>query len=226
MSNSEAMLTPQQEELVNNNQKLTHFVVNKFSNVPYYQNIQDDLYSTALFGLCKAVQKYDISNKAAFSTFAITVMRNEILMFLRRIRNKPVVQSIEEPIYRGNDSAPILLKDMLESKEAEIPFYLDRSFIGNFWDTILQTLKNERIKQSYILRAQGLSYTQIGIRLGVTRAYISKVFRIYDIKIKERVLATYESIEDRKYENYPLRSEYITEEEYIKAYNTYILKNK
>lgn len=73
-------MTKEQEKLVNENIKLAGFVARKFLH--YFNNSTaysyDDVFQIASIGLCKAAETYESDRDCSFSSYAYTVMRNEI----------------------------------------------------------------------------------------------------------------------------------------------------
>ena len=86
------------EKLFNDNLKLAHYVLNeKFQgkNTYFPGNDYDDLTQVAYIGLWKACITFKPDKKINFSTYAIKVIYNEILMLKRSLmRNKLLNDSI------------------------------------------------------------------------------------------------------------------------------------
>ena len=70
-------------KLVENNLALVHFIVKKHHNNIFKGNEYDDLYSYGTIGLIKAVEKYDVTLKIKFSTFAYQKIYYSIIDGLR-----------------------------------------------------------------------------------------------------------------------------------------------
>ena len=87
-------LSTEQRKLVEENHNLIYAVIHRL-------NLSvEDYYDIAAIGLCKAAIKYD-SERGMFSTFAFSVIRNEILMDKRKDRAMARNGFISEPIYNG-----------------------------------------------------------------------------------------------------------------------------
>lgn len=83
------MLTPEQEKIFEENQNLVYSVINTYvSNAGMYGiNDYEDLVQIARVGLCKAIISYK-PEKAAFSSYAFTVMRNHLYNTIRNANNE------------------------------------------------------------------------------------------------------------------------------------------
>ena len=87
--NSEA-----RNELINHNIALViNQVVKKFCTNNYDRR---DLVSIGLIGLIKSVDTFDVNRNISFSTYATKCIDNEILMFLRRDKNKSYLIPVED----------------------------------------------------------------------------------------------------------------------------------
>lgn len=75
-------MTDTAKRLVEDNINLARFVAHQFSNTGM---TYEDVEALAFYGLTKAAFSYD-SSKAKFGTYAATVIRNEIMMTLRKKR--------------------------------------------------------------------------------------------------------------------------------------------
>lgn len=91
------MLTAKQKKLVEDNMALIFFTLKKY-NYPV-----DEFYDLGAIGLCKAAAKYDPEKGAAFSSYAVQSIRNELSHWKtidgRYLR--PAI-SIDEPLPDGN----------------------------------------------------------------------------------------------------------------------------
>jgi RNA polymerase sigma-B factor len=68
------------EEILERNQGLLHSVLRQFS---YFPDPYEDLLQVANMGLIKAVQRYDGSKRAGFSSYAVAIVDGEIRHYLR-----------------------------------------------------------------------------------------------------------------------------------------------
>lgn len=68
------------EEILERNQGLLHSVLKQFT---YFPDPYEDLLQVANMGLIKAVQRYDGSKKAGFSSYAVAIVDGEVRHYLR-----------------------------------------------------------------------------------------------------------------------------------------------
>lgn len=74
------------EQLLLNNTGIVGFVLKKMSLNP----LDEDLFSTGMIGVVKAINTFDVDKNIKFVTYAETVVRNEILMILKK-KNYPFI---------------------------------------------------------------------------------------------------------------------------------------
>lgn len=68
------------EQIVERNQGLLHSVLKQFT---YFPDPYEDLLQVANMGLIKAIQRYDGSRKAGFSSYAVALVDGEVRHYLR-----------------------------------------------------------------------------------------------------------------------------------------------
>lgn len=166
---------------------LVGFTIKKF----FPQLISDDdLYQVGLIGLWKATEKFNKS-KAAFSTFAIKCIRNEVIMELRRRDRKDrlVPLSLDAPVLGLDDSGSGIVTYM------ESSIVTDDSTLPNNVDIELRlkelfTKLNARDARILELRLQGYTLSEIGEDRGVNTGRTTVLNRLNYIKevLNENVL--------------------------------------
>ena len=70
----------QKQEIAEANVRLVHYALRKIANTGYEY---DELFSIAMLGYAKALDKYDTDRNVKFSTYATKCITNEIFCFLR-----------------------------------------------------------------------------------------------------------------------------------------------
>lgn len=114
--------TGAREQLILYNMRLAFHVAHKFAECGLDD---DDIFSVATIGLIKAVDYYDLSKETAFATFAITCIRNQILMEIRKRNNQKYLLLInddqdedeEEDLISNAADDELLPEELLEIKE-------------------------------------------------------------------------------------------------------------
>ena len=101
---------PAREKLIRHNLRLVAHIVKKYYALP---GDQEDLVSIGTIGLMKAVDTFDATRKARFSTYASRCIENEIRMQFRRERKSGSTVSLQETLEADGESA-LTLADVLQ----------------------------------------------------------------------------------------------------------------
>lgn len=99
------------ETLIRHNLRLVVHVAKKYYAQP---SDQEDLISIGTIGLMKAVDTFDSTRKARFSTYASRCIENELRMHFRRERRNGVVVSLQETLEAGKEDSALTLFDVLQ----------------------------------------------------------------------------------------------------------------
>jgi RNA polymerase sporulation-specific sigma factor len=75
---------------------------------------QDDLISIGTIGLIKAVNTFDSTRQARFSTYASKCIENELRMQFRRERKSAATVSLQETLETAKDESALTLSDVLQ----------------------------------------------------------------------------------------------------------------
>ena len=96
--------------LITHNLRLVVYIAKKFDSC---QTATEDLVSIGTIGLMKAVDTFDATRKARFSTYASRCIENEIRMQFRRERKSGQTVSLQEALETDGDSA-LTLADVIQ----------------------------------------------------------------------------------------------------------------
>lgn len=154
-------------KLITDNIQLAHYVARQF----YSNNVEyDDLVGIASLGLVKAAEKFDPQKGFKFSSFAVPVMRNEILQEFRRIRKRVECVSLHEPL--GSEETGLELMDMILDEQDRYKVIEEVMLIKQQMDKL--TKQEQRALQ---LNAQhpDLSQEQKSNIIGVSQSYYSRL---------------------------------------------------
>ena len=99
------------ETLIRHNLRLVVHVAKKYYAQP---SDQEDLISIGTIGLMKAVDTFDSTRKARFSTYASRCIENELRMHFRRERKSGTTVSLQETLEAGKDNTALTLSDVLQ----------------------------------------------------------------------------------------------------------------
>ena len=86
------------EKLIRHNLRLVAHIAKKYYAQPCDQ---DDLISIGTIGLMKAVDTFDSTRRARFSTYASRCIENELRMHFRRLRRGGTTVSLQETLEAG-----------------------------------------------------------------------------------------------------------------------------
>lgn len=131
------------DELFDNNIKLAYFTANKYLSFGLKMGIMDDLKQEALEGLWKACVNFQDKKGVKFSTFAITVINNQILMYLRKYKKQPTMLSLQQEIGDQIYLQNIIRdeKDYFGELYEEIETHKVKSLISNSTSKDMEVLK-------------------------------------------------------------------------------------
>ena len=150
------------QQLIEDNLKLVYHVIHKY----YPSNANDeDIIQCGMLGLCKAADKWD-ETKSQFSTFACSCIKNEIKLEFRRRSKHHGILSLDYEVY-GDDGEKSTFGDFIVSEE-------DIEYVDLGID-YRRLSKREQAICEYC--KQGLSYADIGRKLGISRSAVWKASR-------------------------------------------------
>ena len=162
--------------LIERNLRLVAHIMKKY----YAQTAQqEDLISIGTIGLMKAVDTFDATRKARFSTYASRCIENEILMHLRKTVKQKLEVSLDEPLNVDWDGNELLLGDILGTDGDVVGQGIEDEVDRQLLHIALNKL-GAREKRIIELRF-GLNgcreYTQkqVADMLGISQSYISRL---------------------------------------------------
>ena len=155
--------TSAREQAILANQELVRYVIKSLG----LNAFDEDLFQTGCIGLIKAVHSFDFEKNIKFSTYAAKVIRNEILMTLRKKHIN--AQSLDELF--TIDGFETSLMDMISDNicmEDELisTMYLEQAF---------SKLNNNEKKIIYLHFIKGTKQHELAKMMGFTQSYISRM---------------------------------------------------
>lgn len=167
------------KKIVEHNLKLVIFIVNNVFSYWYSQNIVDkeDLISSGVVGLIKAIDSFDLDKKNQFSSYASMCISNEIKLFLRKFKHSANMLSLDQKIRidssENEDSLMYFIQDnkdyyddILEKNEYEL--------IDNIVDKLPDKYK-KIVKMYFGFGMERMSQQKIADVLGLSQCYISRL---------------------------------------------------
>lgn len=164
-----------EEELIKHNINLVSYIV----NLKFRDNQDDEeLISEGRVGLVKAIKNFDFSRKIKFSTFAGTCITNQILNFLKQIKKQQHVDSLERPIFQGDNDGT--LQDII-SDDTDIVEEHNNNEMYRAIDEFITSLP-AKYQRVVILRFgfynnRIYKLREIADMLSVSRTWVSKLLR-------------------------------------------------
>lgn len=154
------------EQVILNNVGIVGFVLKSLNLNP----LDEDLFQIGMLGLVKAVNTFDFCRGIKFNTYAASIIRNEILMSLRKKRIIPEFSLDEE--YQLNNGYGVPYADTIPSVErfedlAHFKIDLDSKISG----------MRKREKSILKLSASGKTQCQIAEEMGLSQPNISRILK-------------------------------------------------
>ena len=160
---------------IRHNLRLVAHVAKKYYALPADQ---DDLISIGTIGLIKAVNTFDHTRKARFSTYASKCIENEIRMQLRQSRKNGKVVTLQECIENGKAGTTLTVEDAIPD-----PFRMEdaveREDVAGRLRAVVAKLEG-RDRQVIALRygmdgGEPLTQQETAAILGISRSYVSRL---------------------------------------------------
>ena len=162
------------EKLIRHNLRLVAHIVKKYYALP---GDQEDLVSIGTIGLMKAVDTFDATRKARFSTYASRCIENEIRMQFRRERKSGQTVSLQESLEADGDSA-LTLADVIQDgfcMEECCEKKADLLRVRQLLET-LPARERQILLLRYGLAGQPpLTQLETAQLLGISRSYVSRL---------------------------------------------------
>lgn len=165
------------ENMIRENVKLTYYVIATY--FPYF-NGDEDVREIALIGIWKAFERYDKEQSASFSTFAVKVIKNEILNFLRtnrEFKHNIILVSLDTGVTEENAQLrkaenPLLLQQVL-SKEIDLKSIFEK--LTDEEQEILLDVINKK------------TYDEIAEKLHTSQSTITRKVEVVRKKLKKEL---------------------------------------
>ncbi len=159
----------ERDRLITDNIKLVYYVYEKLSKNDITVRYKDDIVSEGTVGLIKAARNFDNVKGYKFATYAVRCIRNEMLMFLRRLNRQACEISIYSPIGKDSDGNELCLADTLESDCGNPETEFDKSIFKAY-------MEKQKPKDREIVAAicQGYSQKEVAATMNVLQPTVSR----------------------------------------------------
>ena len=162
--------------------KLAHKI--KISNIIF---TFDDLFQLGTIGLIKAVETFNIDTHNAWSTYAGTCIKNEMLIEIRRVKQKYQKKDIEYKILSIDDEKNMQYLLSLQNNDMEKEFE-NLILINEIMEASSKVL-NDREKKIIRLRYKDdLTQAEIGKIFHIGKGRVSTIEKNILSKLKKEIL--------------------------------------
>lgn len=151
-----------EQELFNTNINLAYFVLHKY--FPWYGN-DEDAKQICLIALWKASEKYDTNKGYTFSTFAIRVIKNYMLRFLRDERKRNKIKYVDNITFFEGEQFDIL--DSIPDK------YVGEVSLSFCFRELSEKL-NEKETRVLQMKIKGYNQTEIAKILNTSQSTVAR----------------------------------------------------
>ncbi len=160
-------------KLIEHNLRLVVHIAKKYRST---SEDQEELISIGTFGLLKAVDTFDYTKGAKFSTYASRCVENEILMHFRAMKKSAGDIRMNEPIDTDKDGNALTLMDILEdgtNLEEVVDFSIHSKQLYRFLSECLEERELEIIVHRYGLYGHvPLTQKEVAKKLDISRSYV------------------------------------------------------
>lgn len=171
--------------LIEHNLRLVVFIAKKYESTGY--DIED-LVSIGSIGLIKGINTYKLDKNIKLATYASRCIANEILMYVRKNKNRKGEISFEDALNYDAEGNELHLEDILGTDINIVSDQISNKFDNERLKEEISNL-DERDKKIMIMR-YGLfntkEYTQKEVAdiLGISQSYISRIEKKVISKLK------------------------------------------
>ena len=168
--------TKARDILIEHNLRLVVFLAKKYESTGYDM---EDLVSIGSIGLIKGINTYKIDKNIKLATYASRCIANEILMYIRKNKNRKTEISLEDALNYDQDGNELHLEDVMGTPDDLVVKELEESEEKRLLTKEIELL-DERDKRIMIMR-YGLyntkEYTQkeVADKLNISQSYISRI---------------------------------------------------
>lgn len=182
-------------QIIINNIPLVIFTIHKRFFHTFIE--ENDLLQIGIIGLMKAIDTYNQNKNICFSTYAITCIDNEILMYIRKDRRHYHQLSFEEETEKREElscfSSLSYLEDPLKRtirKESEKEV---RTILND-----LTSFERDLIISYFGLNGRTYTQEELAMKYQISRSYISKIIKNILQKMKKILIDKYDYVDNRK----------------------------
>lgn len=160
--------------LAERNIRLALFISKSFKNTGIDE---EELFGVAQLGLVKATRKFRPEYGYEFATFATPVIRNEILMRLRKERHFCNMVSLDDLVTNEKDGSSTKNEELIACTKDCYDEIWERQFLEYIRDLLER--EDKKYQEIILLSLDGMKQKEIGERLGISQSYVSRILKKY-----------------------------------------------
>ena len=159
------------------NQGLCYYIAQRFKNLDSI----DDIASIAKIGLIKSIKTFDLNKNIQFATYAMTIMKNEILVNFRKERKMKNFKFISLDANFGEDGEKeMTLLDIIPTPEKDIS-YEDYKGLDSVLKLTLDSIKDRDKEIFKMYFFENKSQIEIAEKFNLSQPQVSRLI----MKIKK-----------------------------------------
>lgn len=150
----------------------------------------EDRISIAFIGLIKAVDKFNPERGIKFTTFCGVLMKNEILMELRKIRNRSKIQmyNLEDVLAIDSSNGKELKLEDVVADDSNIEKDIEKKFLFQEVMKILEDFPEREQKIIKLKFFNNMKQKELAEQLGYSQPHISRLEKKILEKLNKKVL--------------------------------------
>ena len=156
------------DEVIQQYKNYLYKEANKFSYTVHYDT--EEIYQVALIGLWKAYKSYKEDGSVLFLTYAAICIRNEILLYLRKIKKQPQLLSLEATLYTNSEGNEMMLEDLIGEDDS----FTDKLAENEILSKIVKDLNERQIEELECLLYKEVKQKELAEKYNTTQTYISR----------------------------------------------------
>ena len=161
-------------ETIKENMGLVYKVINEQYYDKRYEFTKEDMVQVGLLALYRAIQTFDENKNIKFSTFAMTVIKNDLLKFATRDYEKysGVINDTETSLnstVSNDDDMSIEDRLGIEEDFSELE--------GSELLSYIRERKSEKVVKMVMMLSEGYTYEEVGKKLGCSKQYVNSTMK-------------------------------------------------
>ena len=173
------------DKLIEHNLRLVVFIAKKYESTGY--DIED-LVSIGSIGLIKGINTYKIDKNIKLATYASRCIANEILMYVRKNKNRKGEISFEDALNYDAEGNELHLEDILGTDinivSDEIINKFDKLKLKEEIDNLDERDKEIMIMRYGLFNTKEYTQKEVADILGISQSYISRIEKKVINKLK------------------------------------------